>query len=109
MHENDRRHEHPRFQDENFEQNLELLKTLEDMAGAKGCPPANIALAWVLSRDWDIVPIPGSRRRTHLVENLNANEIKLSAEDIKNLEKAFPIGQTSGTRYPEKQLHLMGF
>ncbi len=109
LHENDRRWEHPRFQDENFEQNKELLKTLETMASDKGCSPANIALAWVLSRDWDIVPIPGSRRRKTLEDNLKAIDVELSAEDIKKLEEAFPIGQTAGTRYPEKQLHLMGF
>ena len=79
------------------------------MASDKGCSPANIALAWVLSRDWDIVPIPGSRRRKTLEDNLKAIDVELSAEDIKKLEEAFPIGQTAGTRYPEKQLHLMGF
>ncbi len=109
LHENDRRWDHPRFQDENFKQNLKLLKTLEEMAAAKGCSPANIALAWVLSRDWDIVPIPGSRRRKTLEDNLKAIDVELSAEDKQKLEEAFPIGQTAGTRYPEKQLHLMGF
>ena len=109
LHENDRRWEHPRFQDKNFKQNLKLLKALEDMADAKDCSPANIALAWVVSRDWDIVPISGSRRRKTLEDNLKALEIDLSDENIQQLEDAFPIGQTAGTRYPEKQLHLMGF
>jgi len=109
LHENDRRWEHPRFQDENFEQNKKLLKILEDMAKSKSCSPANIALAWVLSREWDIVPIPGSRRRTTFEDNLNSLEVEFSADDLKQLDETFPVGQTAGTRYPEKQLHLMGF
>ncbi|MGA0395032.1 MAG: aldo/keto reductase, partial [Rhodospirillales bacterium] len=76
MHKNDRRWEHPRFQDENFKQNLKLLDTLEAIAAEKECSPANIALAWVLSRDWDIVPIPGSRRRKTLGDNLNALKVE---------------------------------
>jgi len=109
LHENDRRWEHPRFQDENFEQNIKLLKIIEDMAAAKKCSAANIVLAWVMTRDWDIVPIPGSRRRKNIEDNLNALDVELNADDLKKLEEAFPIGQTAGTRYPEKQLHLMGF
>jgi aryl-alcohol dehydrogenase-like predicted oxidoreductase len=109
MHANDRRWEHPRFQDENFKKNIELLKVLEALAAEKKCSPANVALAWAMSRDGGIVPIPGSRRRPHLEENLRAIDVTLSPDDLAELEAAFPVGKAAGTRYPEKQLHLMGF
>ena len=109
LHEKDRRHQHPRFQGENLEQNTMLLSILETLAAEKKCSPANIALAWVLSRDVDIVPIPGSRRRTHLEENLRATEIDFTDEEFAHLDAAFQHGTASGTRYPQKQLHLMGF
>ena len=107
--EGDRRHDHPRFHDENLRRNLALLKPLDELAAEKGCTQAQIALAWVLSRGTDIIPIPGSRRRTHLEENAKAVELTLSKSDCKRLESVFTIGATAGLRYPEKQVPLMSF
>ncbi|MFN7085632.1 MAG: aldo/keto reductase [Burkholderiales bacterium] len=104
----DRRREHPRFDPENLKRNAALLKPLEDLAAAKKCTPAQLALAWVLAQGEDIVPIPGTKRRKYLEQNCAALEVKLSAEDIENLSKAFPMGVTAGTRYPEKQMKALG-
>jgi aryl-alcohol dehydrogenase-like predicted oxidoreductase len=109
MPEGDRRHDHPRFHDENLQRNLALLKPLDELAAEKGCTQAQIALAWVLSRGDDIVPIPGSRRRTHLEENVKALDVRLSPADCEKLESVFTIGATAGLRYPEKQMKLMSF
>jgi aryl-alcohol dehydrogenase-like predicted oxidoreductase len=109
MPEGDRRHDHPRFHDENLQRNLALLKPLDELAAEKGCTQAQIALAWVLSRGDDIVPIPGSRRRTHLEENVKALDVRLSPTDCEKLESVFTIGATAGLRYPEKQMKLMSF
>lgn len=105
----DRRHDHPRFHDENLQRNLALLKPLDALAAEKGCTHAQIALAWVLSRGDHIVPIPGSRRRSHLEENVKALDVSLSAADCEKLESVFEIGVTAGLRYPEKQMRLMSF
>jgi len=105
----DRRHDHPRFHDENLKRNLALLKPLDELAAEKGCTQAQIALAWVLSRRDDIVPIPGSKRRDHLEENVKALDIALSPTDREKLETVFRIGATAGLRYPEKQMKLMSF
>jgi len=105
----DRRHDHPRFHDENFQRNLALLAPLDDLAKEKGCTQAQIALAWVLAQGKDIVPIPGSKRRTHLQENAEAVDVTLSQADCEKLESVFTIGATAGLRYPEKQMRLMSF
>jgi aryl-alcohol dehydrogenase-like predicted oxidoreductase len=105
----DRRHDHPRFHDENLQRNLALLKPLDDLAAEKGCTQAQIALAWVLSRGTDIIPIPGSKRRGHLEENVKALDVDLSTADREKLESVFQIGATAGLRYPEKQMKLMSF
>ncbi|MEM9683478.1 MAG: aldo/keto reductase [Pseudomonadota bacterium] len=105
----DRRQQHPRFHDENLQRNLDLLKPLDELAEEKGCTQAQIALAWVLSRGQHIIPIPGSRRRTHLEENVKALDVSLSEADCEKLESVFEIGATAGLRYPEKQMKLMSF
>ena len=97
--EDDRRRSMPRFQQENFAQNLELVAVVEAVAGEKGATPAQVALAWVLSRGEDVVPIPGTKRRKYLEENVGALEIELTADDLERLEAAFPEGATAGDRY----------
>jgi aryl-alcohol dehydrogenase-like predicted oxidoreductase len=104
----DRRREHPRFGAENLQKNVALLAPLERIAQAKGCTTAQIALAWLLAQGQDIVPIPGTKRRTYLEQNGAAADVKLSADEIAELSKAFPLNATAGTRYPEKQLSGLG-
>ena len=104
----DRRREHPRFLPDNMNKNNQLLKSIEEMAKAKRCTPAQIALAWLLAQGPDVVPIPGTKRRTYLEQNCAAIDVKLSAEEIATLSKAFPLNVTAGTRYPEKQLAGLG-
>lgn len=97
----DWRRNNPRFQGENFQRNLDLVHRIEDMARTKGCKPAQLALAWVLAQGEDVVPIPGSSRRTHLEENLAALEISLTADELSRIDEAAPKGATAGDRYPE--------
>ena len=104
----DRRREHPRFDPANIEKNVKLLEPLERIASAHGCKPAQVALAWLLAQGDDIVPIPGTKRRTYLEQNVAAADLKLSAAEIQQLTQAFPVGVTAGTRYPEKQLKALG-
>jgi len=104
----DRRHAHPRFQEGNFEQNLALLKPIQAIAQTRGCTMAQVALAWLLGRGPDIVPIPGTKRRTYLEQNVAAVEIELSADEVAGLERALPAGAAAGLRYPEFQLKGMG-
>jgi aryl-alcohol dehydrogenase-like predicted oxidoreductase len=105
----DRRHAHPRFQEGNFEKNLNLLKPIEQVARAKGCTMAQVAIAWLLSRGDDLVPIPGTKRRTYLEQNVAAADIALSETEIAALEGSFPVGAAAaGLRYPEFQLKGMG-
>ena len=105
----DRRHAHPRFMEGNFESNLKLLPAIEKVARAKGCTMAQVAIAWVLSRGDDIVPIPGTKRRTYLEQNIAATETEFSDAEIAALEQAFPVATAAaGLRYPEFQLRGMG-
>jgi aryl-alcohol dehydrogenase-like predicted oxidoreductase len=104
----DRRREHPRFNPANIEHNAQLLAPIESIAAARKCTPAQIALAWIHSRGVDVFPIPGTKRRTFLEQNVAAFEIDLSAEEVARLDKAFPPGATAGTRYPEKQMKALG-
>ena len=104
----DRRRDHPRFHAENINKNSNLLKPLEDIAAAHQRTPAQIALAWLLAQGADIVPIPGTKRRTYLEQNCAALDIKLGADEVKRLSEAFPLNVTAGTRYPEKQLKSLG-
>jgi len=104
----DRRKRHPRFQAENLARNLALLKPLEEIAAAKGCTAAQIALAWVLAQGEDIVPIPGTKRRAYLEENAAAVAMKLDAADLAKLDEIFVPGSTAGARYPAAQMGNMG-
>ena len=92
---------HPRFQGDNFARNLASLARLNELAHDKGVTPAQLALAWVASQGADVVPIPGSKRRSHLEENLASLEVELTGEDEERLEWAFPKGETAGQRYPD--------
>ncbi|HTI54635.1 MAG TPA: aldo/keto reductase [Verrucomicrobiae bacterium] len=96
----DRRRDHPRFQDENLQKNLDLLKPLLDMAKQKGCTPGQLALAWLLARGKDIVPIPGTKRRARLDENVAAAAVPLTPAEVTALQEAVPVGAAAGTRYP---------
>jgi aryl-alcohol dehydrogenase-like predicted oxidoreductase len=91
----------PRFQGENFQKNLELVERVNVIAEAKGITPSQLALAWVLAQGEDIVPIPGTKRRKYLEENLAASDIKLSEQDFAEIEAAFPKDAAHGLRYPE--------
>ena len=104
----DRRREHPRFSPDNIGKNAGLLAPLEKIAAAKKCTPAQAALAWLLAQGADIVPIPGTKRRTYLEQNCAATDIKLTRDEIETLAQAFPLNVTAGTRYPEKQLAGLG-
>ena len=91
----------PRFQGENFQRNLDLVARVEEIAAEKGCTAGQIALAWVLSRGDDIVPIPGTKRRRYLEENAEAVDVELTDEELERLEQAFPQGAAAGERYPD--------
>ncbi len=100
----DRRRDHPRFKDGNLEKNLELVRRVEAIAREKRCTPAQLALAWLLARGPDIVPIPGTKRKDRLEENAGAVDVALSAEDVERLSAAVPPGAAAGERYPAPQL-----
>jgi aryl-alcohol dehydrogenase-like predicted oxidoreductase len=104
----DRRRDHPRFDPENINKNNNLLKIIEDIAAERQCTPAQVALAWLLAQGNDIVPIPGTKRRTYLEQNCAAVDLKLGADNLAKLTQAFPLGVTAGTRYPEKQMKALG-
>jgi aryl-alcohol dehydrogenase-like predicted oxidoreductase len=97
----------PRFQGENFQKNLDLVKEVEEIAREKKCQPSQLALAWVLAQGDDIVPIPGTKRRKYLEENAVAVDLKLTAEDLRRLGEVFPSGAASGLRYPEHMMNLI--
>jgi len=99
--EDDTRRNHPRFQGENFARNLELVHAVKAIASEKGATPAQVALAWLLAQGDDIVPIPGTKRRRYLEENIKALDVQLTDDDTRRIEKAFPAGAASGERYPE--------
>jgi aryl-alcohol dehydrogenase-like predicted oxidoreductase len=89
----------PRFQGENFQKNLDLVKQIEDMAREKNCTPAQLALAWVLAQGGDVVPIPGTKRRKYLEQNLGAADITLTRADLDRIEQVAPKGVAAGERY----------
>ena len=95
-----RRHS-PRFQGENFRHNLELVRRVREIAAERDCTPGQLALAWVLHRGEDVVPIPGTKRRTYLEENVAACGIALSEEDLGRIDEVAPVGAAAGTRYPD--------
>ena len=97
----DYRRNSPRFQGENFSRNLDLVKRVEEIAREKGCTATQLALAWVLAQGGDIVPIPGTKRRSYLEQNVGALHVELTAEDLARIDRAFPPGAAAGMRYPE--------
>lgn len=104
---NDLRRHMPRFQGENFAQNLKLVEKLAEIAKEKDCTTPQLALAWLLAQGEDIIPIPGTKRRERLEENLKAIDIELSKEDLQRINEAAPVGAAAGTRYPEAIMHTV--
>src|SRR5438067_2539931 len=102
--ENDFRKNHPRFQGENFEKNIQLVREVENLAQEKGCTTAQLALAWVLAQGDDIVPIPGTRHIKYLDENIGALSVKVTPENLKRLDEILPPGAAAGPRYPERSM-----
>ena len=100
----DYRRNTPRFQGENFQKNLDLVHRVEEIAKEKHCNPSQLALAWVLAQGNDIVPIPGTKRRKYLEENVAALDVKLTKEDLARIDEVFPPDAASGKRYPD---HMM--
>jgi aryl-alcohol dehydrogenase-like predicted oxidoreductase len=98
----------PRFQGENFQKNLELVQRIEKIAAEKGCTPAQLALAWVLAQGPDVVPIPGTKRRTYLDQNLGALDVTLTPADLKMLDGIAPRGSAIGARYPDEYMSRLG-
>ena len=99
--EDDYRRLSPRFQGDNFARNLELVARIGDLAKEKGCTASQLALAWVMSRGDDVVPIPGTKRRRYLEQNAAAADIVLTAEELARIDAVAPRGAAAGTRYPE--------
>jgi aryl-alcohol dehydrogenase-like predicted oxidoreductase len=97
----DFRAQNPRFMGTNFDRNIELVEKVRSLAEAKGCTPGQLALAWVLARGDDVVPIPGTKRRTYLEENVAALDVELSRQDLEDIEAVFPVGAGAGDRYPD--------
>ncbi|MBU6405483.1 MAG: aldo/keto reductase, partial [Proteobacteria bacterium] len=100
----DYRRNSPRFQGENFQKNLRLVEQIRALAAAKGCTPAQLALAWLLARDAHIVPIPGTRRLARLQENISALDVVLDAAELARIDALFPPDAASGLRYPEAMM-----
>jgi aryl-alcohol dehydrogenase-like predicted oxidoreductase len=99
--EDDFRSRHPRFQDDNLARNLELLQRLEEIAADKGVTSAQLALAWVLHRGADVVPIPGTKHRRYLEQNVAAAALALNHDELERLDRALPPGATAGQRYAD--------
>lgn len=106
--ENDYRRQSPRFQGENFEKNLQLVTKIEDLARRHGCTPAQLALAWLLAQNSEIVPIPGTKKRSRLEENAGALEIELSLEELAQIEDIAPKNVAAGERYSEASMTTVG-
>jgi aryl-alcohol dehydrogenase-like predicted oxidoreductase len=98
----------PRFQGENFQKNLQLVERAEKLAADKHCTPAQLALAWVLAQGNDIVPIPGTKRRTYLDQNLGALDVGLTPAELKEIDGVLPPGAAVGARYPEEYMNRLG-
>ena len=104
----DWRPNNPRFQGENLQKNLDLVAEIRTVAADKGCTASQLALAWVLAQGQDIVPIPGTKRRKYLEENLGALDVVLTPADLARIDAALPKGSAAGTRYPEAQMSRLG-
>jgi len=98
----------PRFQDENMQKNMRIVEGIRQIAAQKNCTPAQLALAWVLAKGDDLAPIPGTKRRSYLDENIRALDVTLSSADLARLEQIAPRGGTAGTRYPEQHMRAVG-
>jgi aryl-alcohol dehydrogenase-like predicted oxidoreductase len=107
LEQNDVRRRLPRFQEGNLKQNIVLVQRLEAMARSKGCSAPQLALAWLLAKGHEIVPIPGTKRRRYLEENVRSMEIALNGEDLAALEEAFPSESVAGERYPPESMRLI--
>jgi aryl-alcohol dehydrogenase-like predicted oxidoreductase len=102
--EDDRRRQFPRFQEENFAQNMRLVERVREIAAEKGCKASQLALAWVLAQGRDVVPIPGTKRRTYLEENVGASGVELTAEDLARVGEVLSGASVAGARYPEQAM-----
>lgn len=100
----DWRRTNPRFQGENFQRNLELVRRVEEIAKEKGCTASQLALAWVLAQGEEVIPIPGTKRRSYLEQNAAAVDLTLTVEELRRLEEVAPRGAASGTRYAEEMM-----
>jgi len=98
----------PRFQGENFEKNLELVRHIQALAAEKGCTPSQLALAWVMARGDDIVPIPGTKRREYLEENIGATRVSLTPQDLARIDEIAPKGAAAGDRYAAESMKMIG-
>jgi aryl-alcohol dehydrogenase-like predicted oxidoreductase len=103
----DFRRQSPRFQGDNFQRNLDLVKRVEEIAAEKRCTPGQLALAWLLAQGEDIIPIPGTKRRKYLDENAAAVKVKLSQDDLRRIDKVAPHGAAAGQRYPEQAMRAV--
>jgi aryl-alcohol dehydrogenase-like predicted oxidoreductase len=99
--EDDFRRSNPRFQGENFRRNLDLVERVNEIAGEKRMAPGQLAIAWLLHQGEDIVPIPGTKRRKYLEENVGATDVSLTQEDLERIDEAAPAGAAAGDRYPD--------
>lgn len=97
----------PRFQGENFQRNLDLVGRVTEIARDKGCTPGQLALAWVLAQGQHIVPIPGTKRRKYLQENVDSLEVMLTADDLERIDEVVPKNAAAGSRYPEAMMKLL--
>jgi aryl-alcohol dehydrogenase-like predicted oxidoreductase len=101
----DFRKSNPRWREENLKQNLALVEKIKEIATAKGCTPAQLALAWVVAQGKNIIPIPGTRREKYLRENIGALDVELTADDLATINAALPVGAAAGTRYHETMMN----
>ena len=102
--EGDRRRDHPRFQEGNFEKNVDLVTKIESIAAEKRCTPSQLVLAWLLAQSPEVVPIPGTKRKSRVDENLGALDVQLDAQDVERISEAVPKGAAAGLRYPAPQM-----
>jgi len=105
--EDDYRRHTPRFQGENFAKNLHLVDKVRELAARRGCTPGQLALAWVLAQGEDIVPIPGTKRRSYLEENVRAMELTLGPDELAEIDAIFPFGAATGARYTEESMRTL--
>ena len=108
LEESDRRRDMPRYQGDNMVHNQQLVSALREMAETEGCTPAQLAIAWLLTRGQHVVPLPGTTRRERLDENIASADLTLSSETLKHLDETFAAGSVLGTRYPAAQMKRVG-